>query len=234
MTLHDFIELAIGAGAISIPTWFAARKLNQVTTVFPTLIPPRSAPMTLDPQKKSYVEGRLAAYSAALPHCPTKTLLLVIAQGAYESGWGKSAPAARGFNDWNLTAGSSWKGGVLNGGDTEFVAGVVAPRKIVQRFRQYDSTAASIIDFFRFLSTPRYADALAKLNAGDAGFVAELGAFKYGADGKTAVPAWPAGVVKGGFYTLPIEKYVRGFTACYEQVEQVRSSSTSPSSTSHP
>lgn len=177
--------------------------------------------MSNTPDKAAFTQKLLNACDVAKPLVTAKTKLLVTAHAAYESGWGVAKAAREGNNYWNLTAGKSWTGPVVIGGDTSFQAGSTKATPIVQRFRSYASAVAGVQDYFNFMTFNRYRDALTKLFAGDESFVVDLGMFKHTADGKTLEPAWPALPVKGGFYTLPIEQYSAEFKVIFAEVKRL-------------
>lgn len=174
-----------------------------------------------DGEKEKFTTKMLNACDVGKSLVTAKTKLLVTAHAAYESGWGVASAAVKGNNYWNLTAGSSWHGPVVAGADTEFTAGAPTAKKIVQRFRSYASATAAVQDYFSFLAFPRYKDALSKLLAGDETFVVDLGTYRYTVDGKSLVEAWPKLPSKGGFYTLPIERYSGEFKVVYAEVQRV-------------
>lgn len=185
---------------------------------------------TTDLSHSSFVKDLMSAVKAAKPNVTPETSALVIAHAAYESGWGRAKAAREGFNYWNLTAGSAWTGPVLLGSDTEYRAGSSQARPITQKFRKYITAMQACGNYFQFLQMPRYKDAFNKLMRGESTFVVDLGAFKFGPDGKTAVPAWPAGAPKGGFYTLPIERYCEEFRKVLLEVQQLLASNGVPGS----
>ena len=167
--------------------------------------------------KKSFVQTMATAVGARVSPA---TKALIVAHAAYESGWGKGLAFRKGNNPWNLTAGASWGGSVVSGGDEEFVPGSTTPKKITQRFRAYSGLSQAVADYLSFLGFARYAEAKSKLLAGDPTFVIELGANTRDSSG-TIVNAWPSGMVKGGFYTLPIPDYVGGFNSILTDVETI-------------
>jgi flagellar protein FlgJ len=151
---------------------------------------------------------RLLRALAAVPpaeNIPEDAWPLVVAHAAYESGWG-SARAASGRNYFNLTAGSRWRGRIVQGPDLEYSDGVV--KRITQRFRAYDSDAEAVRDYLAFLSMPRYRPAREALVAGDALRFVQL----LGPDRSRETPP------VGGYYTLPTARYAAEFAAVLEQV----------------
>lgn len=160
-------------------------------------VEPKSLPFTLPTTKREFTAHVLNALSSELPSLSIQTKALIIAHAAFESGWGKTGAAQKGANLFNITAGSTWTGPVILGGDTEYdAAGNV--KKITQRFRQYHSLGAGLRDYMTFLGMSRYAAAKAQLMAGDAAFVQTLG---------------PA-----GYYTLPVAEYWKAYHGVLKSV----------------
>ena len=88
----------------------------------------------------------------------------MVAQAAHESGWGKheirNADGSTSFNLFGMKAGSNWKGRVANVTTTEVVDG--EPRKVVAKFRAYDSYEESFKDYAAMMKgNPRYAGVVA-------------------------------------------------------------------------
>jgi flagellum-specific peptidoglycan hydrolase FlgJ len=126
-----------------------------------------------------------ATYDVGLATVPR---IILIAQAAHESGWGSARTAKLARNYWNVTAGIAWKGPVLSSGDLECKNSSCKP--ITQRFRVYTSDREAVLDIIRFLRTPRYSNAYARLIAGDTeGYLSELR--------------------KAGYFTAPLETYTR-------------------------
>lgn len=115
--------------------------------------------------------------AAVLPHADraAATLgvdpILLIAQTALETGWGKGlavdeggrilpAQAANaGQHYFGIKADSRWQGPVVHAQTLEYVAGV--PERQRASFRGYTSPAEAFDDYAQFIqSSPRYADAL--------------------------------------------------------------------------
>ena len=69
----------------------------------------------------------------------------LIAKNALESGWGKSAQGD--YNFGNITAGKSWTGRIVEGGDKN-----AAGKAITQKFRAYDSLDDYVKDEIQFLT----------------------------------------------------------------------------------
>lgn len=85
--------------------------------------------------------------SRVLPQVPLAGRVLIVAQAALESGWGKLSNARASTNNlWNITAGSSWQGPVAAGSDTDG-----AGKPISQRWRSYPNVEAAVTDYWQFL-----------------------------------------------------------------------------------
>ncbi|MCE7915754.1 MAG: flagellar assembly peptidoglycan hydrolase FlgJ [Nitrosomonas sp. PRO4] len=83
----------------------------------------------------------------------------MLAQAALESGWGKHeirrADNSPSYNLFGIKAGTNWKGDVVETITTEYVNG--NPRKMIEKFRAYNSYAEAFNDYARLLlDNPRY------------------------------------------------------------------------------
>ena len=83
----------------------------------------------------------------------------MIGQAGHETGWGKSeirnADGSNSFNLFGIKAGKGWTGKVAEITTTEYVNGT--PRKVVAKFRAYDSFEESFRDYAQLItSSPRY------------------------------------------------------------------------------
>lgn len=88
----------------------------------------------------------------------------ILAQAAMESGWGQReitmADGSSSHNLFGIKAGSDWKGKVAEITTTEYMDGV--PRKVVARFKAYNSEAEAFRDYAQLLSnSPRYGNVIA-------------------------------------------------------------------------
>ena len=93
--------------------------------------------------KNKWTADMTAAYKrAGLNDNAIKNL---IAKNALESGWGKSAQGD--YNFGNITAGKSWTGRIVEGGDKN-----AAGKAITQKFRAYDSLDDYVKDEIQFLT----------------------------------------------------------------------------------
>ncbi|GAA6143284.1 flagellar assembly peptidoglycan hydrolase FlgJ [Hydrogenophaga sp. 5NK40-0174] len=92
----------------------------------------------------------------------------MIGQAGHETGWGKSEIRHRdGSNSHNLfgiKATSSWKGDVAEVVTTEYING--KPRKLVAKFRAYDSYADAFRDYAKLIgNSPRYSKVMKELDS---------------------------------------------------------------------
>ncbi|WP_334133824.1 flagellar assembly peptidoglycan hydrolase FlgJ [Tepidimonas sp.] len=108
----------------------------------------------------------------------------LIGQAAHETGWGRSeirlADGRNAHNLFGIKAGPGWTGKVAETVTTEYVDG--QPRKLVQRFRAYDSYAEAFRDYARLITnSPRYQAVLRSLHSPQA-FAAQLQQAGYATD----------------------------------------------------
>lgn len=141
------------------------------------------------------VDGAIHAAAAELT---ARTRELMVAHSAFETNWGHTTGYMRGNNLWNITAGSHWKGRVVQGPDTEVDAqGRV--KDIRQLWRVYPTLEAAVVDYLQFLTMPQYMPARLLLLDGDLKFIDALRL--------------------GGFFTLELPKYIAGVAAALTEVE---------------
>lgn len=112
----------------------------------------------------------------------------MLGQAGHETGWGRSAiRTAGGGNSYNLfgiKATGGWSGKVAEVTTTEYVDGT--PRKVVAKFRAYDSYEDSFRDYARLITeNPRYEKALAKVDSVQ-GWTQELQRAGYATDPRYA------------------------------------------------
>lgn len=106
---------------------------------------------------KMQEHAKQAEQSTGIPYS------FILAQAAIESGWGKreitKADGSSSHNLFGIKAGSDWQGDVAEVTTTEYIEGV--PRKVVARFRAYDSHEQAFQDYANFLkNNPRYSQVL--------------------------------------------------------------------------
>ena len=109
----------------------------------------------------------------------------MIGQAGHETGWGKSEIRHRdgspSFNLFGIKATPGWKGKVAEVVTTEYING--EPRKLVAKFRAYDSYAESFRDYARLVgNSPRYEGAMQQVGS---------------------VQGFAAGLQRGGYATDP-------------------------------
>ena len=108
----------------------------------------------------------------------------MLGQAGHETGWGKSEirnkDGSNAFNLFGIKAGKGWTGKVAEVTTTEYING--APRKVVAKFRAYDSFEESFRDYARLINdNPRYEKARAKTHSALA-FATELQKAGYATD----------------------------------------------------
>lgn len=152
---------------------------------------------------------------------PDAARLLLTAWGAHESGWGLTRQAERAFNLWNVSAGASWQGKVLEGGDTEYAPGQKGAKRITQQWRVYNSVDAAMLDLLRLLSRSRfvnYREGYEKLSRGEKDFATALGVFEH--EGDTVVRVENRENT-AGYYTMPRSDYQKALNACIAEVRLI-------------
>lgn len=149
--------------------------------------------------KTEFVQKLWAALAGHSLSTASKRLL--VAQAALESGWGKGTGAKKGFNYWNVTAGS-WDGPTVYGWDKEcYVWGYVCRPKL-QRFRKYKDDAEAVRDFLRFMQARRYDKSWAALQRGNASGYAEA-------------------LRDDGYYTASVSHYEDGLRSAFKTIDSV-------------
>ena len=110
----------------------------------------------------------------------------MLGQAGHETGWGKGEirhkDGSAAYNLFGIKAGKSWTGKVAEVTTTEYINGV--PRKVVAKFRAYDSYEDSFRDYARLITdNPRYEKAQATARTGSAvAYAAELQKAGYATD----------------------------------------------------
>mgnify|MGYP006175367849 CR=1 FL=1 len=110
----------------------------------------------------------------------------MLGQAGHETGWGKSEirnkDGSTSYNLFGIKAGKGWTGKVAEVTTTEYVDGV--PRKVVAKFRAYDSYEASFRDYAQLITnSPRYEKAQATAKTGSAvAYATELQKAGYATD----------------------------------------------------
>ncbi|MGS0893075.1 flagellar assembly peptidoglycan hydrolase FlgJ [Burkholderia stagnalis] len=114
------------------------------------------------PDADAFVD-RLAAPARAASATTGIPARFIVGQAALESGWGKreirAADGSTSYNVFGIKAGKSWTGRTVSALTTEYVDG--APRRVVAKFRAYDSYEHAMTDYANLLkNNPRYAGVL--------------------------------------------------------------------------
>lgn len=151
--------------------------------------------------KAQWCQKLFKVVSAELPQIPTISKLIIVAQAAYESGYGRGNAAQAGNNFFNITAGPAWTGDswVDVGGDTDGQGNL-----ITQTWRKYPTVNDGVKDYWSFIGPTqnggRYAAAQAALLNGD------LNGFIYG-------------LYNGGYFTLNPVTYLANMSAVVATVQ---------------
>ncbi|MGX5663881.1 flagellar assembly peptidoglycan hydrolase FlgJ [Diaphorobacter sp. C33] len=108
----------------------------------------------------------------------------MLGQAGHETGWGKGEirhkDGSNSFNLFGIKAGKGWTGKVAEVTTTEYING--APRKVVAKFRAYDSFEESFRDYARLINdNPRYEKAREKTHSAVA-YATELQKAGYATD----------------------------------------------------
>lgn len=146
--------------------------------------------------------GLYDAVGRVLPQLGPTSKAIIVAHGAFESGYGVGA-GAKCNNIWNITTGKAWMDAGkpwCPGPDTEYLPdGTVV--NIQQKWRSYPSTEAAVKDYWDFLgSRASLRAARDDLEAGDlSGFVYKLYSAKY--------------------FTLPADQYLSRMTGVLNKVQ---------------
>lgn len=130
----------------------------------------------------------------------------MLGQAGHETGWGRGeirhADGAPAHNLFGIKAGAGWQGKVAEVTTTEYIDG--QPRKVVARFRAYESYADSFRDYARLIgNSPRYAGVMENLGSPSA-FAAELQQAGYATD-----PAYASKLSRAINATLNVQRATR-------------------------
>lgn len=110
----------------------------------------------------SFARNLFEIVGRVLPQLSIRARILVVAQAAYESGWGSLGNGRDQTNNvFNVTAGSSWVGPTFEGTDKDGQG-----RPISQLWRGYESLDAAVLDWWELLGR-LYPQARAALETGD-------------------------------------------------------------------
>jgi hypothetical protein len=199
------IALLVGAGVL---VWFLVRRAPAaVRDVIARLLPGELGRAAFLDLVRDEVQRQLGELRPDLGELELgRAAALLAAQAGFETGYGRSPAWRKGWNGWNVTAGS-WTGPVTVAGDTEPNAAGDYVR-IVARFRAYETLADAVSDMLSLLSWPRYRAARDRLLAGDAAGYAQ----RLRDDDPATVQR------EGGFFTAPLAEYRAGLEAALAQV----------------
>lgn len=111
---------------------------------------------------KEFIQSLLPAAKKVVEKTPLQPLMLV-AQAALETGWGKKVinkqDGSSSFNLFGIKADSRWQGEKANVQTLEFRGGVA--KKESAQFRAYESVEDSMKDYAQFVTeSPRYSEAV--------------------------------------------------------------------------
>jgi hypothetical protein len=170
--------------------------------------------------KAQFVQTVMDAAGQADPTLSPTARMLIAAQGALESGWGRSPAAKQANNLFNVSAGRGWSGPTMPGPDVEYTAGSSVAKSITQQWRVYGDPAGGVADFLKLLRAGyiNYAEADLDLRAGLETYATRLGVFEFGSDGKTIVRV-DNRPNTAGYYTAPRSKYQAGVSSLFREIQ---------------
>jgi flagellar protein FlgJ len=142
-----------------------------------------ASPAQPSPQQVRFIQQHRAAAQQVAQETGIPAAFM-LGQAAHESGWGRGEirlPDGRSaHNLFGIKADASWRGKVAEVTTTEYVNG--QPRKVVARFRAYDSYAEAFRDYARLITrSPRYQAVLRNLHTPQA-FAQQLQQAGYATD----------------------------------------------------
>jgi len=131
---------------------------------------PESLVQAVGEHVRAFVD-RVGAAARAASAASGVPAVLIVAQAALESGWGRreirQADGSPSFNLFGIKADRGWRGPVAEAPTTEYVDG--RPQRVRARFRAYGSYEESFADYARFLAgNPRYAGVLSAATPAEA------------------------------------------------------------------
>jgi len=173
----------MGGGEVNLSTP-STLSLGQSTTRSAAAAPAATAPAGPVPKGRDGFVQHLSATAERVSQASGIPASFMLGQAGHETGWGKSeiknADGSNSFNLFGIKAGKGWTGKVAEVTTTEYVDGV--PRKMVAKFRAYDSYVDSFRDYARLINNnPRYEQARAKTHSAVA-YAAELQKAGYATD----------------------------------------------------
>lgn len=205
------IAVAVGAGLAVVGGVAALVVARGRGGASADVAPPRgegTANVTLPVRVTSradFVAQLRKAMVVELPEIGRNTRQLIVAHGAFESGWGDGPAFRKGWNFANITAGRSWQGDKWEqpNADDEY-ASDGTKKRIAQVWRVYGSLNEALRDYWSFLGGARYLPARQVL-ANSSGLDSD---------------AFAAALRAGGYFTAPLAKYQDGLRATLATVAQ--------------
>ncbi|CAG0964256.1 Peptidoglycan hydrolase FlgJ [Burkholderiales bacterium] len=159
----------VAPGADRLPATPAAKPAAAATSPAPAA--DAALPKTLTKVRESVAKVIDGFTEKLLPHALAASQVahvpafFLLGQAALETGWGRKeivGPQGEAtHNLFGVKAGKGWTGKVVEASTTEWIGG--EEKKVVEKFRAYDSYADAFADYARLLTeSPRYAKALAQ------------------------------------------------------------------------
>ncbi len=181
-----------GEGAATVPTLdWSGRARGAPGRSTPRLPGADAAPppVRTSDRQVSFVQQHRAAADAVAGQTGIPAAFM-LGQAGHETGWGRSqirnADGSNSFNLFGIKATGGWRGKTAEVTTTEYIDG--EPRRMVQRFRAYDSFEESFRDYAALVTqNPRYQDAVAAAQGTDA----------------QSVRGFAQGLQRGGYATDP-------------------------------
>ena len=146
---------------------YLLRQMKPAQTSMPVPVAAQPVAAVLQPGQPSVAQKfqtQMTAHAQEAAQLTGLPAAFILGQAALESGWGRrqivAADGAPSHNLFGIKAGASWHGKVAETMTTEYVGGV--PKKVLQKFRAYDSYADAFRDYAALLRrSPRYEKVIA-------------------------------------------------------------------------
>ena len=140
----------------------AASKSAVPPNALPTTVPLSALPAPVPSASQTGFVQRHSDAAARVEKTSGIPSSFMLGQAGHETGWGRSEiklpDGSTSFNLFGIKAGAGWTGKVAEVTTTEYVNG--APKKVLAKFRAYDSYEASFRDYANLINqSPRYAKA---------------------------------------------------------------------------
>ena len=176
------LSMLMGGGALQ------SSSPSTLSLAAPSLRTPATAPAALAsgpaPKGRDDFVQHLGATAERVAQDSGIPASFMLGQAGHETGWGKSeiknADGSSSFNLFGIKAGKGWTGKVAEVTTTEYIDGT--PRKVVAKFRAYDSYEDSFRDYAKLINNnPRYEKARAQTDSATA-YAMELQKAGYATD----------------------------------------------------